>query len=110
MRRSSTLELNTYHTVARVGEIPEGQGRAFEIEGQMVAVFLHEGAYYAIDDTCPHQGAPLSDGLLCDKSVICSWHGWRFSLVDGRWLDSPRTRINAYHVRVVGEEIQVGMG
>jgi NAD(P)H-dependent nitrite reductase small subunit len=99
----------TYHTVARVGEVPEGQGRFFEVNGRAIAVFRDSGAYYAIDDTCPHQGAPLSDGILFDKCVTCTWHGWRFDLRDGRWLDNPRIRINTYPVRVVGDEIQVGV-
>ncbi len=98
-----------FTTVARVGEIPEGQGRVFEVDGQMVAVFLDGGHYFAINDSCPHQGAPLSEGIVYDKSVTCTWHGWRFSLEDGRWLDSPRskTRVACYHVRVEGDEIQV---
>ncbi len=97
----------TFRTVARVGEIPEGQGRVFEVDGAMIAVFLDGGAYYAIDDACPHQGAPLSDGIVFDKSVTCTWHGWRFSLEDGRHLDGSRSRVASYPVRVVGDEIQV---
>lgn len=98
-----------FRTVARVGEIPEGQGRFFDVDGVIVAVFLDGGEYYAMDDACPHQGAPLSDGIVSDKTVTCSWHGWRFSLEDGRWLDSPRTRVTTYPVRVVGDEIQVSV-
>jgi nitrite reductase (NADH) small subunit len=42
-------------------------------------------------------------------TVTCTWHGWRFSLEDGRWLDSPRSKvkIGSYPVRVEGDEIQV---
>jgi len=98
-----------YHTVARVGEIHEGQGQPFEIEGRVVAVFLHEGVYYAIDDACPHKGAPLCDGIVFDKTVTCTWHGWCFRLTDGRWLDNPRVAVGTYPVRVVGDEIQVGI-
>jgi nitrite reductase (NADH) small subunit/3-phenylpropionate/trans-cinnamate dioxygenase ferredoxin subunit len=98
-----------FHTVAKVGDIPEGEGRPYELEGRMIALFLDGGSYFAIDDTCPHQGAPLSDGIVFEKSVTCTWHGWRFSLEDGRWLDSPRTRIGAYPVRIVGDEIQVAI-
>lgn len=101
----------TYHTVAKVGEIPEGQGRAFEVDGRMIAVFQDQGQYYAIDDTCPHQGAPLSDGIVFNKSVTCTWHGWRFCLEEGRWLDSSksRVRVGTYPVRVVNDEIQVSV-
>jgi nitrite reductase (NADH) small subunit/3-phenylpropionate/trans-cinnamate dioxygenase ferredoxin subunit len=98
-----------FQTVARVGEIPEGEGRPFEVAGRMIAVFLEGGRYFALDDACPHQGAPLCDGIVGDKSVTCTWHGWRFSLEDGRWLDSPRTRVGTYPVRVEGDEIQVAV-
>ncbi len=106
------MSTERYHTVAKVGEIPEGQGRPFEVDGVMVAVFLENGNYFAIEDNCPHQGAPLSDGIVFDKCVTCTWHGWRFSLEDGRWLDSPksRTRVASYPVRVEGDEIQVSLG
>src|SRR5262249_9402014 len=82
-----------YRKVAQVGEVPEGKGRVFEVEGRMIAVFLDGGHYFAIDDTCPHAGAPLSDGIVFDRSVTCSWHGWRFSLEDGRHLDGSRSRV-----------------
>ena len=99
----------TYQTVAKVGEIPEGEGRPFEVAGRMIAVMLDQGRYYAIDDNCPHQGAPLCDGVVYDKTVTCTWHGWKFSLEDGRWLDSPKgkVRVGSYTVRVEGDEIQV---
>jgi nitrite reductase/ring-hydroxylating ferredoxin subunit len=98
-----------YQSVAKVGEIPEGEGRPFEVEGRMIAVFLDGGDYFAIDDACPHQGAPLCDGMVSEKTVTCSWHGWRFSLEDGGWLDSPKSklRVGSYPVRVEGDEIQV---
>lgn len=99
----------SFQTVANVGEIPADQGRVFEVDGQMIAVFLEGGQYYAIDDACPHQGAPLSDGIVFDKSVTCTWHGWRFSLETGRHLDGSRCRVGTYPVRVVGDEIQVSV-
>jgi nitrite reductase (NADH) small subunit len=101
--------VETYHTVARVGAIVEGRGQSFEVAGRVIAVFLDGGEYYAIDDACPHKGAPLCDGIVFDRSVTCTWHGWRFSLVDGRRFESPRTRVDTYPVRVVGDEIQVAV-
>jgi nitrite reductase (NADH) small subunit/3-phenylpropionate/trans-cinnamate dioxygenase ferredoxin subunit len=107
--RSEVLANERFHAVARVGEIPEGQGRPFEVEGRMIAVFLDEGKYYAIDDVCPHQGAPLCDGIVYDRSVTCTWHGWRFSLEDGRHLDGSRCRVDTYPVRIVDDQIEVGV-
>ena len=103
------MSSESFQTVARVGEILEGQGRSCEVDGRMIAVFLDGGQYYAIDDACPHQGAPLSDGIVFDRSVTCTWHGWRFSLESGRHLEGSRCRVGTYPVRVAGDEIQVAV-
>lgn len=104
-----STEAERFHTVAKVGEIPEGQGRAFDVDGVMVAVFLDGGEYFAIEDYCPHQGAPLSDGIVHEKTVTCTWHGWCFNLRDGRHLGGSRGHVPAFPVRVVGDEIQVSV-
>ncbi len=106
-----SLSEENYQTVAKVADLAEGRGLSVVVDGTPIAVFLEGGNYYAIDDNCPHQGAPLSDGIVFDKSVTCSWHGWRFSLENGCWLDSPksRTKVGTYPVRVVGDEIQIAV-
>jgi len=96
-----------YQTVARVGDIPEGQGAAFPVDGRMVAIFHEGGQYHAIDDFCPHMGASLAAGHLEQGVVTCPWHAWRFRVCDGTWCDNPRITIPAFEVRVVGDEIQV---
>lgn len=98
-----------FHTVARVGQIPEGEGRCFALEGTMVGVFLSDGKYAAINDFCPHMGASLSDGHVENGAVMCPWHAWSFRLSDGTWMDNSRSGIRTavYEVRVVADEIQV---
>jgi nitrite reductase (NADH) small subunit len=98
-----------FQTVARVGEIPEGEGRAYELAGRMVAVFCIEGKYSAIGDTCPHMGASLATGYIEDGGVTCPWHAWRFSVTTGAWLDNPQSKLcqPTFEVRLVGDEIQV---
>ena len=96
-------------TVAKVGEIPPNEGRAYEVGGRMIAVFLHNDQYTAIDDTCPHAGASLAQGSLEGEGVICPWHAWKFCVKEGTWLDNPQSRIRqkCFNVRVQGDEIQV---
>lgn len=95
--------------VARIGDIPDGEGRAFSIGGRMVAVFNRGGQYTAINDTCPHMGASLATGYVHGEAVTCPWHAWRFRVTDGTWLDNPNAKVKteSYPVRVVGDEIQV---
>lgn len=102
-------DVQHFQTVARVGEIPEGQGRPFEVDGRPIAIFLCDGTYYAMDNICPHKGVPLDDGLVFDTSVTCMWHGWRFSLATGKHLDGIRTCVGTYPVRVVDDAIQVSI-
>jgi nitrite reductase (NADH) small subunit/3-phenylpropionate/trans-cinnamate dioxygenase ferredoxin subunit len=96
-----------YQTVCQVQELPEGEGRTFEVAGKLIAVFCDRGQYFAIDDVCPHMGASLSGGYVERGIVTCPWHAWRFRLTDGAWADCPRIKIGCFPVRVVEEQIQV---
>lgn len=96
-----------FETVAKVGDIAEGQGVAYAVNGRMVAVFLENGEYQAIDDFCPHMGASLAGGYLEQGIVTCPWHAWRFKTCDGTWCDNPTVNIDSFDVRIQGDEIQV---
>ena len=101
--------MSEFQTVARTGDIPEGQGRCFALNGTMVGVFHDGGRYFAINDFCPHMGASLSEGHVEDGTVMCPWHAWRFRLSDGTWMDNSKSGIRTptYEVRVENDEIQV---
>lgn len=103
--------MSDFKTVAKVGDIPDGEARAYECNGVMIAVFHVAGEYTAMDDACPHQGAPLSEGYIEGDCVTCPWHAWRFSVKDGRWLDSPQSKlkVETYPVRVEDDQIQVNV-
>jgi nitrite reductase (NADH) small subunit/3-phenylpropionate/trans-cinnamate dioxygenase ferredoxin subunit len=99
--------MTDFVTVARVGEIPDGEGITREIGEHLVAVFNDGGQYFAINDMCPHQGASLGAGAVEDGVVACPWHAWRFRICDGTWCDNPRIKTDSYEVRVRDQEIQV---
>ncbi len=101
--------MTDFTTVAKVGDIEEGQGASFAVNGRMVAVFNKGGQYEAIDDHCPHMGASLAGGHWEDGVVTCPWHAWRFRTCDGTWCDNPKVSIDSFEVRVEGEEIQVAV-
>jgi nitrite reductase/ring-hydroxylating ferredoxin subunit/uncharacterized membrane protein len=72
-------------------ELPENELRRVEAKGVPVLLVRRNGTIYALAETCSHMGGPLSEGRLEGDSVRCPWHGSRFSLEDGRVLDSPAT-------------------
>lgn len=98
-----------FRTVCRAADLPEGESIVVQVEGKLIALFHHDGQFYALDDVCPHMGASLSGGYVEKGVVTCPWHAWRFRLTDGVWADYPRGQVGVgcYAVRVVGEEIQV---
>lgn len=101
--------MSEFVTVAQVGTIPEGEGKTFNVDGRLVAVFYDGGEYFAIDDVCPHMGASLGAGAVEDGAVSCPWHAWRFRICDGTWQDNPKIKIDSFDIRVEGNDIQVRM-
>ena len=76
--------MSNTHDLGPAADLASGQGRAYEVEGETIAVFRNaEGTLHAIDDTCPHAGASLAEGDLEDGCVTCPLHAWRFELATG---------------------------
>ena len=99
--------MSRFVTVARVGQILEGRGRAFRVGEREIALFLAGGLYYALDDFCPHMGASLGSGDVRNGMVICDLHNWAFRLHDGSCPDVPTLKAQTFEVRVEGDQIQV---
>ena len=75
----------TERCIGHLSQIPIGQGRQFDIDGRLVAVFhLRNGDVYATQAACPHRGGPLADGIIGGTTVICPLHGKRFDLATGQ--------------------------
>jgi nitrite reductase/ring-hydroxylating ferredoxin subunit len=73
-----------------------------------VALFNLDGTFYAIEDTCPHRGAPLWEGELEGSELTCPWHGARFNITTGANLCPPAQKgVACYKVQVVGDEVQL---
>jgi nitrite reductase/ring-hydroxylating ferredoxin subunit len=93
-----------------IEEVPPGAAKQVTINGRTLGVFNVSGTFYAIDNTCPHRGAPLSEGECEGTELICPWHGARFDLTTGAHLSPPAPKgVTAYKVQVAGSEVQVDM-
>lgn len=96
--------------VANKSEIPAGKGKSFMLQGAEVGVFNDAGNFYAVGNSCPHKGGPLSDGPCVDGSVMCPWHGFRFDLKTGSNPEGMPYQVKTYKTKIEGDEIQVEMG
>ena len=94
--------------VAKTGDIPEGEMRAFEVGGEDVTIANVDGAFYAFNDVCTHMMCSLAEGDLEGTTVTCACHGSEFDVTTGDVLGGPATEpVDSYEVSVEGEDIQV---
>lgn len=91
--------------VGRVEDISLGQGRCFKVGDLQIAVFRPRGGELrAIGAVCPHRAGPLAQGVVGRDTVICPFHGYKFSLLDGRGIDNDFS-VASYRVEVRDGEI-----
>ena len=93
--------------VALEREVPPGTGRTVVARDRRLALFNDRGAFFAIDDTCPHRGASLGEGLLVEGVVICPWHAWVFEVRTGKCVKAPDVAVPSYPVRCREDEVEV---
>jgi nitrite reductase/ring-hydroxylating ferredoxin subunit len=94
--------------VATVNEVAPGKAKQVTVNGRTIGLYNVKGTFYAIDDTCTHRGAPLSEGECEETIVTCPWHGAQFDVTTGSHLSPPAPLdVASYKVEVVGEEILV---
>ena len=94
--------------VARVEDIHPGEKRIYEVDGILVVLVNLDGEFYAIEDTCTHDGGPLGEGEMQNGHLICPRHGARFDIRTGAALSLPAVDpTNTYEVRVQDGDIYV---
>ena len=62
---------------------------AMLLEVPLVLGRTAEGKAFAMRDSCPHRGIPLSCGRFDGKTVECSYHGWKFEACSGQCVEIP---------------------
>jgi len=95
--------------VAKTSDVAPGTLHKASIDGREILVANVDGKYYAMDDTCTHAGASLSEGTLDGSIITCGWHGAQFDCKSGM-LDKFPAKINnlkSYSVSVESDNIFV---
>jgi nitrite reductase/ring-hydroxylating ferredoxin subunit len=103
------------HVVGTVDEIPPGGRKIVEVAGRSIGVFNVGGEFFALRNSCPHQGGPLCQGPLSGfvtssgpgdyrydrpgEILRCPWHGWEYDVRTGQsWVDPRKVRARRYDV------------
>lgn len=103
--RSSAV---AFERVARLSEIPADGGLCVEMGGREIGLYRVGSQVVAMENTCPHAGFPLHEGLFDGRIVICSGHGWEYDVCTGLAPGvSGGEPLERYAVRVEGDEVWV---
>lgn len=83
-----------------LSQLRAGVGRQVAVGGKELALFLDGDQVYAIDNDCPHEGAPLAEGDFADGIVTCPGHAWTFNACNGCSLDPRGHQVRRYSTRI----------
>lgn len=94
--------------VGSIADVPAGRGATVTLDdGTELALYNINGDFYAIENFCPHRGAPLAEGSLCAHIVECDWHGWRFDVRTGACLNHINSDLESYSVVIENDLIVI---
>jgi nitrite reductase (NADH) small subunit len=96
-----------FQRVAAIDELVEGEGKVVVFGGEDVALFRIGEQVFAVENTCPHQGASLAEGWLEGENVSCPWHAWCFSLKTGQMTMGEYASINVYDVEIKDGNVSI---
>jgi 3-phenylpropionate/trans-cinnamate dioxygenase ferredoxin subunit len=93
------------HRIARAQDIAPGTAAPFEANGITVLVCNVDGRYFAIEDVCTHDGAPLDQGTLEGRCIVCPRHGATFDVETGAATLPAAAPVACFPVRVENGEL-----
>ncbi len=103
--------------VAKTTELSKGAKTKITLENKEILMVNIEGAYYAVDNKCPHMGGSLYDGNLEGSNIVCPKHGSKFDVQTGKAVQSGKMLfinvkvrdLHTYPVKIEGTDILVGI-
>ncbi|MCC6629003.1 MAG: Rieske (2Fe-2S) protein [Chloroflexi bacterium] len=111
------------HIVAAVTDIPPGGRKIVRVDGREVGIFNVGGRFYALKNTCAHQGARVCLGKVVGMQLPsdvyefqygregqilrCPWHEWEYDISTGESVFDPAVRIVSYPVEIEDEQVIV---
>jgi nitrite reductase/ring-hydroxylating ferredoxin subunit len=82
---TATLIYDDWYPALRTDKLRRGKlAKAMLLDIPLVLGRLEGGRVFALRDSCPHRGIPLSVGWFDGQRVTCRYHGWEFEPCGGQ--------------------------
>ncbi|MEM5436204.1 FAD-dependent oxidoreductase [Paraburkholderia diazotrophica] len=93
--------------VARLSDLASGMKRV-DVNGTPIVLIRSGKAVHAYGAECPHAGAPLEQGALCDDRLVCPWHKATFDIASGAIIEPPALLpLTRYPVQLAQDDVLV---
>src|SRR5262245_23195661 len=100
------MTLQTWLDLGPLADFPEGRPVLRKADGHRFACVRAGDGVHAIDDLCPHQGYPLSQGTCNGGVLTCEWHNWKFELATGDCTFGGEA-VRRYPTRIEGGRVHL---
>lgn len=106
-----------YIKIAEVNDVKPGEKKKFALNNKTILLANVDGAFYALDNRCPHMGGSLSGGDLEGGTLTCPRHGARFDIRTGKSVGNAKLAFisvkvgdaKTFPVKVEGTDILVDL-
>ncbi len=93
--------MSDWTKVVALRDIPKLGSRLVRSAKGEIAIFRTEDdRVFALHNSCPHKGGPLSQGIVYGDKVACPLHNWRISLIDGQAEEPDEGHTACFAVKV----------
>jgi nitrite reductase (NADH) small subunit len=93
--------MSNWIEIVALADIPKLGSRIVRTDTMDIAVFRTAGdEVFALRDACPHQGGPLSQGIVHGSSVTCPLHNWKIDLATGSAIGPDQGCTNVFATKV----------
>ncbi len=90
--------------------LPHGRPQLCVLHGHRIALVRFNNDFFAVQDTCTHNGESLSKGTVNHLGeIICPWHHYCFNLQTGREMNSRSADLKVYPVKSDESGFYVGI-
>ena len=98
----------TQHAVARLEQLDPKRPLRVQAGNEEMILIRQGDQVHAYQSNCPHEGAPLEEGVICGGLLVCPWHKAAFAVDEGAVCEPPAlTDLRRYRAWVKDGEVWV---
>jgi nitrite reductase/ring-hydroxylating ferredoxin subunit/alkylhydroperoxidase/carboxymuconolactone decarboxylase family protein YurZ len=95
----------TWHTVARLEELPSGEISYRACDGRNLYIYRDGETLRVYDSRCPHQVTNIPHLALEGTRLTCPRHRWAFDVSSGECIEVGDRPLREFKYRVQGESL-----